>query len=234
MREFAQRLTDVSPESDMQLFTAELEGALALLDDGSETTSDALEGLRPWLSSHGVQSQFRDRAAWMSSLLGRHVPLRGRATQDLKLVLIADSLAAAGRPRTALDLLDPIDVDAVTRRVDPFFRTIVHLRRAGWRARIGDVEGARNELIWHEHSDVVGLPTGWPQAAEVDWAFGTVARWRLARLLEGAGDPEHGEACQAYAAVVRHWSGAPAPYGARADSARTRTRELSCAARGAR
>src|SRR5206468_886662 len=83
-------------------------------------------------------------------------------------------LAAAGRPHAALELLDAMDVDAVTRRVDPFFRTIVHLRRAGWRARIGDVGGARNELIWHEHSDVVGLPTGLPQAAEVDWAFGTL------------------------------------------------------------
>ena len=234
MRAFALRLTDVSPESEMQLFTAELEGALALLDEGSASSSDALEGLRPWLSNHGVRPPLHDRAAWMSSLLSRHVPLRARGTQDLKLVLTADSLASAGRARAALDLLDPIDVDAVTRHVDPFFRSIVHLQRARWRARIGDVAGARNELIWHEHSDVVGLPTGLPQAAEVDWAFGTLARWRLARLLDGAGRAERGEACDAYNAVVRHWSAAPAPYGARADTARTRARELSCAARDAR
>jgi len=231
VREFALRLSDVSPESEMQLFTAELEGALAFLDEGSPTISEeALEGLRPWLSSHGVQPQLRDRAVWMSSLLGRHVPLRDRATQDLKLVLNADSLAAAGRPRAALDLLDPMDVDAVARGVDPFFRTVVHLQRARWRARIGDIEGARNELIWHEHTDVVGLPTGLPQAAEVDWAFGTLARWRLARLLDGAGNAEHGEACEAYAAVVRHWSQAPAPYGARADTARGRASALHCKA----
>jgi len=233
MREFTRGLTDVSTESETQLFAAELEGSLALLDDGGETRSDALEGLRPWLSSHGVQPQLRDRAAWISSLLGPHVPLRARGTQDLKLVLTADSLAAAGQLRTALDLLDPIDVDAATRRLDPFFRTIVRLQRADWRARIGDVEGARNELIWHEHSDVVGLPTGMPQAAEVDWAFGTLARWRLARLLDGAGEAERAEACDAYAAVVRHWSGSPGPYGARADTARSRSRELKCAARGA-
>ena len=231
VREFALRLSDVSPESEMQLFTAELEGALAFLDEGSPTISEeALEGLRPWLSSHGVQPQLRDRAVWMSSLLGRHVPLRVRATQDLKLVLNADSLAAAGRPRAALDLLDPMDVDAVARGVDPFFRTVVHLQRARWRARIGDIEGARSELIWHEHTDVVGLPTGLPQAAEVDWAFGTLARWRLARLLDGAGNAEHREACEAYAAVVRHWSQAPAPYGARADTARRRASALHCKA----
>ncbi len=75
----------------------------------------------------------------------------------------------------------------------------------------------------------MGLPTGLPQAAEVDWAFGTLARWRLARLLDGAGHAEHG-ACDAYAAVVRHWSDAPAPYGARADTARARASELHCGA----
>jgi hypothetical protein len=229
MRAFAQRLTDVSTESETHLFAAELEGALALLDEGGPPTSEALERLRPWLSGHGVQPQLRDRAAWMSSLLGGHVPLRARGTQDLKLVLTADSLAAAGRPRAALDLLDPIDVDAATRRLDPFFRTIVHLQRADWRARIGDIEGARNELIWHEHSDVVGLPTGMPQAAEVDWAFGTLARWRLARLLDRTGRAERGEACEAYTAVVRHWAQAPAPFGARADTARARARALNCA-----
>ena len=230
VRELGQRLTDVSPESEMHLFTAELQGALTLLDEGGPTTADVLERLRPWLSSHGAQPQLRDRAAWMSSLLGRRVPLRGRATQDLELVLTADSLAAAGRPRAALDLLHPMNVDAVTRRLDPFLRAIVRFRRAGWRARIGDVEGARNELIWHEHSDVVGLPTGLPQAAEVDWAFGTLASWRLARLLDVAGRTERGEACDAYAAVVRHWSDAPARYGARADTARARAAELHCPA----
>jgi hypothetical protein len=30
---------------------------------------------------------------------------------------------------------------------------------------------------------------------------------------------------------VRHWSNAPAPYGARADTARTRARALNCATR---
>jgi hypothetical protein len=91
------------------------------------------------------------------------------------------------------------------------------------------VEGARAELVWHEHTDVVGLPTGLPQAAEVDWAFSTLARWRLARLLDAGRRADRGEACDAYLAVVRHWSGAPAPYGARAEMARTRARELHCA-----
>jgi hypothetical protein len=228
MREFAQQLTDVSPESELQLFSAELDASLALLDDGGATSSKAVERLRPWVSSHGAAAEVHDRAIWMSAILGRRMPFRARAAPELKLLITADSLATAGRPRAALGLLDPIDVDAVARSVDPFFRTIAHFQRAAWRVQIGDIEGAKSELIWHEHLDVVGLPTDLPQAAEVDWAFGTLARWRLARLLDGAGYGEHGEVCEAYAAVVRHWSDAPPPYGARADTARTRARELHC------
>ena len=84
--------------------------------------------------------------------------------------------------------------------------------------------------FWHEHNDVVGLPTDRPQAAEVDWAFGTLARWRRARLLDRVGRSERGDACEAYAAVVRNWMHAPAPYGARADTARARAAELHCPA----
>ena len=220
----------MAPEADVGLFTAELPAALALLDPGSVPVTDALEGLRPWATSEEVQPALRGRARWMSELLGGHP--EGALPGPLELLVAADSLAAAGRPRAALVLLDPIDVDAVARGLDPFFRTAVHLRRAAWRARIGDVEGARAELVWHEHTDVVGPPTGLPQAAEVDWAFGTLAHWRLARLLDAGRRAERGQACDGYAAVVRHWSGAPAPYGARAEMAGTRARELHCAAAG--
>jgi serine/threonine protein kinase/tetratricopeptide (TPR) repeat protein len=109
---------------------------------------------------------------------------------------------------------------------DPFNRTIVHLAGAQSRARLGDSDGARRELLWHEHTDVVGLPTGLPQTAEIDWAFGALANWRLARLLDGSGD--HAEVCGAYQSVVRHWTGGEPPYLARADTARHRVRELDC------
>jgi hypothetical protein len=233
VRHLATRLANASPETDLDVFAAELQGALAVLDAGSVTPSDALAALRPWTASADVKPQLRDRAVWMSALLGSAPQLRASAPRQLKVLLTADSLAAAGQPRAALRQLDAIDVDSVARWIDPFFRAIAHFQRAAWRARIGDIEGARSELVWHEHLDLVGLPTDLPQAADVDWAFGTIARWRLARLLDGTGHAQGGEACDAYAAVVRHWSEAPAPYGARADTARTRTRELNCVARAA-
>jgi serine/threonine protein kinase len=228
MRDLAHRLTDIAPETELGLFVAQLQAALALLDPDSASTSDAVEGLRPWIASNDVPPLLRDRAIWMNGLLARRSALRPGAPRELKLLLTADSLAAAGQPRAALALLDGVDVDVAARRIDPFFRTIVHFQRAGWRARTGDIAGARRELLWHEHTNVVGLPTGLPQAAEVDWAFGTLARWRLARLLNGARGTERGEACKAYAAVTRHWLHAPAPYGARADTARIRAGQLGC------
>lgn len=232
MHNLAAKLTAASPEAELDLFVAELQAALALLDVGGASPSDALAALGPWSVSQ--DTTLRDRAGLMSALLGRHAQLRAGARREFRDLLSADSLAAARQPRAALRKLDGVDVDAIARRIDPFFRTIVHFQRAAWRAQIGDIEGARSELVWHEHLDLVGLPIGLPQAADVDWAFGTLASWRLARLLDGAGRAERGEACDAYATVVRHWSDAPAPYGARADTARTRAVALNCAAQGVR
>jgi len=231
-RNLAAKAANVSPEANLDLFTAELQAALAFLEGGKAATADALEGLHRWTLSK--DEKLRDRAVWMSALLENPEQVRPVASRELKALLVAESLAAAGHPGAALKQLDPIDVDSVARWVDPFFRAIVHFQSAVWRAQIRDIEGTKSELVWHEHLDLVGVPTGLPQAADVDWAFGTLASWRLARLLDGIRRADRGEACAAYATVVRHWSGAPAPYGARADTARTRGLELSCAALGAR
>jgi len=105
----------------------------------------------------------------------------------------------------------------------PFLRTVTRLRLADQLAQRGAVDRARRTLLWHEHTDIVGLPTGSPQAAEVDWAFGTVARWRLGALLATSNPVE---ACKAYRDVVRLWSDGEPLYRARADTARQRIREL--------
>ena len=123
---------------------------------------------------------------------------------------------------------DTVAVEATEPQTDPFSRTIVQLSRAEWNAARANVDGARRALLWHENTDLANLPVGAPQPAEIDWAFGTVARWRLARLLDGAGRP--GPACEAYRAVARLWSGGEPPYRARSDSARARLEQLHCAA----
>ena len=229
IRDLAGRLTAVSPETEIELFTAELPAALSFVDPGSVDTAGVLNALGALIASPGTDSILRDRASWISTLLGHPTPLRDAAPSALQLYLSADSLAAAGRQRAAVYLLDQVPVDAATR-IDPFFRAIVHLQRSKWRAQLGDFAGAKSELIWHEHLALVGLPTGLPQAAEVDWALGTVARWRLARLLDRSrgGSAQRSDVCAAYAAVARNWSGSPAPFGGRAEFARKRTHELKC------
>ena len=107
----------------------------------------------------------------------------------------------------------------------PFQRTVMQLRLAGQRADRGDIDGARRALLWHEHTDIIGLPTGLPQAAEVDWAFGTEARWRLGALLANSNPVE---ACKAYRDVIRLWSDGEPLYRARADTARQRMTVLHC------
>jgi hypothetical protein len=111
-------------------------------------------------------------------------------------------------------------------REDPFARTVAHMSRAEQAAERGDVDEAHRQLLWYEHNDVIGLPTGLPQATEVDWAFGTLARWRLGALLSAHGDRRG--ACAAYRAVVRLWSEGEPLYRARADTARMRVRDLHC------
>ncbi|MGH7570205.1 MAG: hypothetical protein ACREL9_14740, partial [Gemmatimonadales bacterium] len=108
---------------------------------------------------------------------------------------------------------------------DPVFRTILHLLRARWYARTDQADNARRELLWHENWDVFLVPTGDPQAAEVDWAFGALGHWERARLLDRAGRPGT-EVCRAYEAVARLWATGEPRYAARADSARRRAAEL--------
>ena len=118
-------------------------------------------------------------------------------------------------------------VDSAAQDEDPFLRTALFLRRAEWAARINDLGLARRTLYWHQHSSLEGWPTGDPQANDVDWAFGTLARWRLARLLDRAGASDR-ELCDAYRNVARLWRGGDALHAARADTAATRYRDLKC------
>ncbi len=99
--------------------------------------------------------------------------------------------------------------------------------RAEWYGRERRPGDAASELLWYENSDLVGLPTGDPQAAEGDWAFGTLARWRRARLLDGT-DVGRETLCALYSDVARLWRDGEPMYRARADSARARAAALDC------
>src|SRR2546425_10988206 len=67
--------------------------------------------------------------------------------------------------------------------------------------------------LWYQNNDVSGYLTRDPQVGDVDWAFGTIARWRRAPLLEKVDRRE--EACHAYRDVARLWSQGDPAYRAR-------------------
>jgi tetratricopeptide (TPR) repeat protein len=160
------------------------------------------------------------RAVALSQQLAAVSPERESAPFGAELqatIALLDPGAIVNPPMGSAATLSP-------QRDSVFARTIGRMLTARQKARTGDIEGARAELLWHEHTDVIGLPKGPPQTAEVDWAFGTLARWELAALLAPHG--ERAEACRAYRDVVRLWSEGEPLYRARADTARLRIRQL--------
>ena len=97
-----------------------------------------------------------------------------------------------------------------TRPSDPFARSAFHLLRGDWFLAVGDTAGAEREWRWHENSDIVGWPSGFPQAGEIDGVLGVVARLRRSRLLlsSPALVAERGSGCAMASRVVELWAGA--------------------------
>ncbi|MEO6067106.1 MAG: serine/threonine-protein kinase [Gemmatimonadales bacterium] len=226
------------PDLEVGLFVAELEGAIALLDSASAPTAPAAAALHRLVARGAASDVARQRAAWMLTLLERHAGITTDPNTDEILrqegglrpfatLVSADSLASRGEHVRALELTESAALDSAGRQLDPFYRAVTRLLRASWYEATGNDAGARRELRWHEHTDLVGYPVGAPQAGEVDWAFGTLARWRRAQVLDRLG--ERGvEVCAAYRAVDRMWRGGDRVFVARADTAALRADALHC------
>jgi len=123
----------------------------------------------------------------------------------LATLLDAALEASTGRYDAALAASAPLlAYDSLGKVKRPFARSAVHLLRAEWHQRIGDLPAAASELVWHENEDLEGLPGGPAQAAEVDWALGTFARLHRARIALAMDDPEG--ACRHASDVTRIWN----------------------------
>jgi hypothetical protein len=231
------------PEAEwLPLFAAQLEATLYMFDSASAGTDPqrVLNTLRRFAAAGTGPEAEQRRASWTAALLASRLDdesqaqvLRERVATDsaaypLTALLRADSLARLSDFDGALVLGESLRPwELATGVPGPFFRTIAHLLRAQWYEEVDNLEAARRELRWHENYDQAGLPTGAPTVHEVDWAFGTVARWRRARLLDQMGETGW-EACATNAAVARMWGQGDGVYSARADSAQRRLDELAC------
>lgn len=242
-RAAAARLVAHSSEPGVELFLAELPAALLLTDsapapDIRRQWAGATRNLDAYTRAGGGDAR---RAAWLLSLLARRAGDTTRARRYRSVIgaestprpfgtlLDADAEAAGGHPEAAVARTEPLlALDSAWQAGDPFFRAVLHLMRAQWHADAGGTTQAVRDLRWHENNDLrtVGFPAAAPEAAEVDWSLGTLARWRRARLLDAAGDTA--AACAAYAAVRRLWAAGDPPFAARADSARRRLEMLKC------
>src|SRR5262249_33809709 len=147
---------------------------------------------------HSATDGVRRRAAWAFTLAARRAngpadtyALRldqEPSPQPLRRLLIADAQARSGHFKEALEASDPLtELSASSLAAHepeaPFFRTVLHLLRADWYRHLGNSQDARAELLWYQNLDDRDWLIRSPQLAEADWAFGTLAQWRLARLL---------------------------------------------------
>ncbi len=232
-------------DPDLTAFSRALDATLVLFDVDSQQAaqrwSEAERALSDRATHFATSARARRGAAWLLVLGSRRFGGAGTAQRYTDLLrdeppprpigtlLEAHALAATGQVSQALARTEPLSEQLSAQVPDPLFRSVLHLLRAEWYERVRLPANAARELLWYENSDLVGLPTGDPQVAEGDWAFGTLARWRRARLL--AGTPDRETLCALYGDVARLWADGESRYRARADSARARAAALDCAGR---
>jgi hypothetical protein len=141
----------------------------------------------------------------------------GEPHADDARLLEALQWASAGDPARARRITDEdIPLVAEDRALDPFQRAITYLNRGAW-ARAIDPASVPADWRWHYNLDFVGEFAVLPQAAEIDWAIGPVARLRTAQA-ELAAD-RRATACRELRRIVELWRGADAVFAAlRADA----------------
>ena len=219
--------------------------ALMLFDDEAAglNRNRVMGRLQPFvLEGAATSPDLQKRAAWTLSLLHRQagadsaadsmMSLVGTPSDPLVILLGAHRLAVNGNRDSAQALAGSLRhwerPEAVSDGdVGPFFRTVVHLLRAGWYAESSNFLAADRQLLWHQGYDQNGNPLREPRVEEVDWAFGTLARWRRARVIEqiNSDDPR---LCPIHKNIVRLWSEGDDVYAARARTAQEKFGELNC------
>jgi hypothetical protein len=247
----SRRLAGTRQRDGWPLFTAQLDAFLLLFDSAAAAVDrNRVLGMlgRYALPGTGTPIEQR-RAAWTLALLhrqagedvdaDRYAEPVGVDSGDQPLVMLLDAQRRAmiGDFDGALQLADSLGrweraSNVTAGAVGPFFRTALHLFQAEWHLANDNFEAARRRLLWHEGWDMDGLPIDEPRVEEVDWAFGTLARWRRAEVLELMGDLGSGELCDVYRDIDRLWTDGDSVYAARAESARQHFGERGCSAGG--
>jgi hypothetical protein len=241
MRDHAREYASDFPSDEFRVFFAGLEAVNSRFD--SAETNDlnrTVRQLNRYSAPDTGTPEQRRSARWMLQLLrqgsgttvGTTTPAQiddsANGLNPLDVVLEANRLALVDSVDEALELAGTVRQWEITEAVpDRFFRTVLHFLMAEWYTRQGNLQAAVEILRWHEALDLWDLPREAPVAQEIDWAFGTLARWKRAHLLDRMSD-SGGETCSAYGAVARLWANGDGEYARRAREARARFDELAC------
>ena len=96
--------------------------------------------------------------------------------------------------------------DSVGNLERPFARAAVYLHRGHWFEAAGLPDSAIAAWSWHLNTDLESVAERKVQAGEVDGAFGSHARLRIARLADASGAENLApRACAEAREVVRRW-----------------------------
>lgn len=234
------------PRPELTSFAAQVQAAHTIFDPNAPQSTvvavaERLLRAAQWDSGSAV-SVAAEGSAWLYELLAIRFPtlVAPLPTDIVSHPMLRTVLLSVQRGRTdataAMRMLDSLrtdelraDVPGVERspfNVYPLLRAVTHLLRAEWLAEL-DASLAVAELRWHYHLYLPDLPTDEPVPPEADWALGTLARWRTARLLDLAG-MNTPELCDTYREVAERWAEADVQFRDRAVTARERGGALGC------
>jgi tetratricopeptide (TPR) repeat protein len=159
----------------------------------------------------------RARAGWVLALdayaRGDSAEAGRRADGDrssdrhpaLASMLAGMARAAQGDWAAAVAATEPaLAYDSAGYAPDPFLRAALHLKRGEWLERAGRTAEADRSWLWYENLDQRGWPDAEAQPSEVDWALGTYARTKRARLALERGN--RAEGCVLAGEASERWS----------------------------
>ncbi|HEY6061187.1 MAG TPA: hypothetical protein VIV10_11425, partial [Gemmatimonadales bacterium] len=216
------RAVTASGDPGLEVLDGEIAAMLLMFDRDSIAAAATWRQVDSRLGeiSQGLPANLRPRVAWMRAMLawrfgGTPPTVPADIPAPLAGLLEASDAAARSRFTEALAKSQSLLRLPANSLGDPCLRTVLHLLRAEWQMRVGQRQLADQELLWYENSDAVGFPDGDPQPMELDWAFGTLARWWRVRL----GTSEETR-CTLAREVATLWAGAEPSYAARVDNAR--------------
>lgn len=144
----------------------------------------------------------------------------------LSVSLDAVIQGARGRLEQAVQISDAaLAWDSAGQGGDPFATTVLHLQRAVWLENLGEHEQADASRLWYEHANIDEFVEE-ARAAEIDWAFGTFARWQRGIRAEASGDRR--AACKHLPRVIELWEFADEAFAPLRDSAQVIVENLRC------